>query len=129
MSAPRLRLGHVNIRAESLEDTVSFYERALGLRRRQSDTNPDTRVNLWLCDDMGQPCIHVNQARAGEALAANGTVDHFAFDVEDRAAMERHLRALDIPYDTVPFPHARIVQFNLRDPNGVKVELTFRDQD
>ncbi|UVO53126.1 VOC family protein [Sphingomonas sp. SUN039] len=124
-----MKLGHVNIRAISLEATVAWYERVLGLRRSVADTNPDTAVNLWLYDAGGSPCVHVNQLLPGDVRTAKGHVDHFAFDVEDRAAMEAHLAALNEPWETVPFPHARMVQFNLRDPNGVKVELTFREQD
>ncbi len=129
MTGTGLRLGHVNIRANSLEETVAFYERTLGLRRAASDTNPDTRVNLWLYDADGQPCVHVNQVASGDRRTAKGHVDHFAFDVDDRAAMEAHLDAIGVPFETVPFPAARMVQLNLRDPNGVKVELTFRNQD
>jgi catechol 2,3-dioxygenase-like lactoylglutathione lyase family enzyme len=124
-----LKLGHVNIRATSLETTVAWYERVLGLRRSASDTNPDISVNLWLFDAGGNPCVHVNQLVPGDVRTAKGLVDHFAFDVEDRGAMEAHLAALGEPYETVPFPHARMVQLNLRDPDGVKVELTFRNQD
>lgn len=129
MSFAGLRLGHVNIRAVSLEATVAWYERVLGLRRSQSDTNPDTSVNLWLFDAGGAPCVHVNQLAPGDVRTAKGHVDHFAFDVDDRPAIEAHLAALGEAYETVLFPSARMVQLNLRDPNGVKVELTFRDQD
>jgi catechol 2,3-dioxygenase-like lactoylglutathione lyase family enzyme len=123
-----LRLGHINIRATSLETTVAWYERVLGLRRAVSDTNPDTSVNLWLYDAGGSPCVHVNQLAPGDIRTAKGHLDHFAFDVVDRAATEAHLTDIGVPFETVPFPHARMVQLNLRDPDGVKVELTFRNQ-
>ncbi len=127
MSISGLQLGHVNLRARSLETTIGFYERALGLRRRASDTNPDTSVNLWLTDNAGRPCIHVNQLLNGETRVAQGSIDHFAFDCTDRTAMEAHLTALGIAFDIVPFPAARMVQLNLRDPDGVKVEITCRE--
>ncbi len=129
MTIAGLKLGHVNIRAVSLEVTVAWYERVLGLRRSVSDTNPDTSMNLWLHDAAGAPCVHVNQMAPGDVRPTNGHIDHFAFDLEDRAGMETRLATLREPYQTVPFPHARMVQLNLRDPNGVKVELTFRNQD
>jgi catechol 2,3-dioxygenase-like lactoylglutathione lyase family enzyme len=123
-----LRLGHVNIRATVLESTVAWYERTLGLRRGQADTNPDRTQNLWLFDAAGKACVHVNQLAAGDLRAAQGHVDHFAFDVDDRAAMEAHLAEIDEPYQMVAYPDVHMVQLNLRDPDGVKVELTFRNQ-
>jgi catechol 2,3-dioxygenase-like lactoylglutathione lyase family enzyme len=122
----KLHLGHVNIRAVSLEETVAWYARVLGLRRVASDTNPDMSVNLWLLDEDDNPCVHVNQLPPGETRTAQGAVDHFAFDVADCAGMTAHLDALGVAYETVDFPHADMVQLNLRDPNGVKVELTCR---
>ena len=123
-----LRLGHVNIRATVLAETVAWYECTLGLRPGQADTNPDATQNLWLFDAAGNACVHVNQLAPGDARAAHGHVDHFAFDVDDRAAMEAHLTDIGVPYVTVTYPEAHMVQLNLRDPNGVKVELTFRNQ-
>ncbi len=128
MQFARLKLGHVNIRATVLEETVAWYERTLGLRRGQADTNPDRLQNLWLFDAAGDACVHVNQLAAGDVRAPQGHVDHFAFDAEDRAAMEAHLTAIGEPYQTISYPDAQLVQLNLRDPNGVKVELTFRNQ-
>jgi catechol 2,3-dioxygenase-like lactoylglutathione lyase family enzyme len=123
-----LRLGHVNIRATVLEETVAWYERTLGLRRGQADTNPDTSQNLWLFDAAGKACVHVNQLLPGDVRVAQGHVDHFAFDSDDRAAMEAHLANIGETYQTVTYPDVDMVQLNLRDPNGVKVELTFRNQ-
>ncbi len=123
-----LKLGHVNIRATVLEETVAWYERTLGLRRGQADTNPDITQNLWLFDAAGNACVHVNQLVAGDVRAAQGHVDHFAFDGNDRAAMEAHLVAIGEHYQTVIYPDVHMVQLNLRDPNGVKVELTFRGE-
>ena len=58
---------------------------------------------------------------------AKGHVDHFTIHVVS-ATVEAHLAALGEPYETESFPKAAIVQFNLRDLDGVKVDLTFRDQ-
>jgi len=123
-----LRLGHVNIRAIVLAETVAWYERTLGLRRGQADTNPDATQNLWLFDAAGKACVHVNQLAPDDVRAAEGHVDHFAFDVDDRAAMAAHLTEIGETYQTVTYRDVHMVQFNLRDPNGVKVELTFRNQ-
>ena len=123
-----LRLGHVNIRATVLDQTVAWYERTLGLRWGQADTNPDTCQNLWLFDAAGKACVHVNQLLPGDVRIAQGHVDHFAFDSDDLAAMEAHLANIGEIYQTVTYPDVDMVQLNLRDPNAVKVELTFRNQ-
>jgi len=43
--------------------------------------------------------------------------------------MDARLTVFGEPYQTVPFPHARTIQFILLDPNGVKFELSIRNQD
>jgi len=128
MNASGARLGHVNIRAVSLEATAAWYERVLGLRRSVAATNPNMLENIWLLDETGSACVHVNQLVAGDVRAGNGYVDHIAFDMQERAAMEERLKVLEVPYTMISHPSAAIVQLNTRDPNGVKVELTFYNQ-
>ena len=42
--------------------------------------------------------------------------------------MDAHLTEIGGSYQLVAYRDVHMVQFNLRDPNGVKVELTFRNQ-
>ena len=122
-----ITLGHVNIRTARLEETCAFYERLLGFRRGVAATNPDPARNLWLYDAAGNPSIHVNLFRPGESggSGAGSSLDHIAFNCPDRAAMAAQLERDGIAYSLVETHVPGLVQFNLHDPNGVRVELTF----
>jgi catechol 2,3-dioxygenase-like lactoylglutathione lyase family enzyme len=122
-----ITLGHVNIRTTRLDETCAFYEKLLGFRRMTAATNPDPARNLWLADAAGNPSVHVNVFRPGEAVVGGGgtCLDHIAFNCPDRAAMAALLEREAIPYTEVETRVPGLVQFNLHDPNGVRVELTF----
>ncbi|MBC2667613.1 VOC family protein [Novosphingobium piscinae] len=121
-----IRFGHVNIRTDRLEETCRFYEDLLGLTRSIALTAPDPTRNLWLRDASGHACIHVNLRRPDDGTdGSGGPVHHIAFDCPDRAAMADHLAALGLAYTVVETIVPGLVQFNLIDPNGLVVELTF----
>lgn len=122
-----ITLGHVNIRTDRLEETCAFYERLLGFRRGIAATVPDPTRNLWLFDGAGNACVHVNTFREGEdrTTGVGASLNHIAFNCPDREAMAAQLAADGIPYQVNETVVPGVVQFNLRDPNGVAVELTF----
>ena len=122
-----ITLGHINIRTADIEATCAFYETVLGFRRVIAMTNPDPAQNVWLCDDAGTPSVHVNAFRPGEPVPAEdlSSLHHVAFNCPDRAAMAARLEAAGIGYTVVETRVPGVVQFNLHDPNGVRVELTF----
>lgn len=122
-----ITLGHVNIRTDRLEETCAFFERLLGFRRAVAATSPDPSCNLWLLDGAGNPGVHVNVFREGERRAPGGgtCLNHIAFNCPDRAEMEARLAEMEVPYSVVETIVPGVVQFNLSDPNGVAVELTF----
>lgn len=122
------RLGHVNIRTPLLEETVSFFEVGLGLRRGPAATTTDQVNNVWLYDERGAPVIHVNALAPGEAARPTDVLsrlDHVAFDCVDPEGVAERLRASSIPFTTVHTEAGGYIQYNCRDPNGLKVELTF----
>ena len=124
------RLGHFNIRTPAFEETCTFYERALGLTRGPAASMIDQTLNAWLYDAGGHPVVHVNAPVAGEAPRGAGLserLDHVAFDCSGLDGFEARLRDLGIPHRTAPTAAGGIVQINLHDPNGIKVELTFRE--
>ena len=122
-----ITLGHVNIRTTDIERTCAFYESVLGFRRVIAATNPDPARNVWLCDDAGMPSVHVNAFRPDEPVPQDNlsSLHHVAFNCVDPAAMAARLDAAAIPYDMAVTRVPGLVQFNLHDPNGVRVELTF----
>ena len=124
---PLITLGHVNIRTARMEETCAFYETVLGFRRVIAHTNPDPAQNVWLADDAGMPSLHVNAFRPDESVPDENRscLHHFAFNCPDPTAMAGRLEAAGITYEVVHTRVPGLVQYNLYDPNGVRVELTF----
>ncbi len=124
------RLGHINIRTPLFEETLAFYERVLGLRRGEAASMRDQSGNAWLYDEAGAPLIHVNSPLPGEAVrpaGADGRLDHVAFDCSDADGFRARLDALGLAYRAAPTAAGGLFQINLHDPNGIKLELTFRE--
>lgn len=119
--------GHINIRTSRLAETIDFYRTVLGLEPGDAATMADQSGNAWLFDEGGAPIIHLNAPKAGEAIdpAVTGALDHVAFNCDDMAAMQMRLGKAGIAYDVFETRVPGLVQINLRDPNGVKVELAF----
>ena len=122
-----ITLGHVNIRTDRLEETCRFYQDLLGMTRGPAATAPDPSRNLWLFDAAGRPCVHLNLLRPGETMGPGRAppLHHIAFDRPDREAMAERLEAMGVPYQVVETIVPGVTQFNLSDPNGAAVELTF----
>lgn len=126
---PVTRLGHVNIQTPLFAETIAFYEAALGLRRGRAASMHDQDQYAWLYDDRGVAVVHVNAPRAGQPEPATGVVsrlDHVAFDCTDPEGFAARLDAAAIPYSSSDSEAGRLRQFALRDPNDLKVELTFQ---
>ncbi|MFL6731384.1 MAG: VOC family protein [Sphingomicrobium sp.] len=120
-----IRFGHVNVRTNKLEESIAFYHDVLGLTPGAAATRPHSKDHVWMSDDAGRPCVHLQRTGA-DRLEMNGAgVHHFAFDCEDPEAWRGKLDALGIHHDETEFAEAGMLQFNLRDPNGLLVELTF----
>jgi catechol 2,3-dioxygenase-like lactoylglutathione lyase family enzyme len=126
------RIGHVNIRTPLLEDTLVFYETYLGLHRGPATSAVMRADNVWLYDPHGLPLIHVNGPLPGEDLAPAGLtsrLDHVAFDCHGLAACRDRLEGDEIPFREMRLMGRGLRQINLLDPNGIKVELTFREDE
>ena len=122
------RIGHINIRTPDFEATMVFFETVLGLVRGPAATMADQTRNGWLHGSDGRPIIHVNATLPGEIArpaGANGRLDHVAFDCSDQGGMAERLDRAGIWYEVLRTRLPGLVQFNLIDPNGIRVELTF----
>lgn len=121
-------LAHINLRTPLIDETVAFYEAALGLRRGPAATMTDQVNNAWLHDAAGRPLIHINSPLDGEIARppiTPGRLDHVAFDCTDLGGTAERLRAAGVVFVETSLPG--LTQINLYDPNGLKVELTFHD--
>ena len=119
-------LGHVNIRTALLEESVAFYRDVIGLAPRRAATRPQSPDHVWMSDSLGNPCIHLQRI---EAAAADGDesagVHHIAFNCSNPDSWRSKLTSLGIEYTEAVFAEAEMLQFNLTDPNGVRLELLF----
>jgi catechol 2,3-dioxygenase-like lactoylglutathione lyase family enzyme len=135
---PLQLLEHYTIRSADMEATRDFYCRAIGLRVGKRP--PLAFPGYWLyCGET--PVVHlvplgnpkairgkVNVPAASGERAGGGAVDHVAFRAENAPAMRRRLRANNIAFAEQEQPGSGLVQMFLDDPNGVTVEINFRNE-
>lgn len=121
------RLGHVNIRTQDLDGSVRFYRDVVGLRPGPAATRPASADHVWMHDDAGNPCIHLQRTNAqpnGASRELPG-VHHVALNCTDPDHWREKLDALDVPFREMSFGSAQLLQFNLEDPDGVRLEMLF----
>jgi YD repeat-containing protein len=119
-----LRVNHVSVHAEDLEESARFYEELFGMRRL-----PTARFKepvLWLT--LGDQQLHLFKRQDVEAPRAH----HLGIDVDDfeevyRKAKERGLLEGETWHQSVRYHPAGWVQMYLRDPAGNLVEVDWPD--
>jgi YD repeat-containing protein len=119
-----LRVNHVSIHAEDMEESARFYEELFGMRRLP--TPKFQQPVLWLA--LGDQQLHLLQRQDVEAPRAH----HLALDVDDfdavyRAAKERGLLDGDTWNRPARYHPAGWVQMYIRDPSGNLVEIDWPD--
>lgn len=119
------RIGHINIRTPLVDETCSFYEKLMGLRRGEAMALPGPN-NVWLFADNGRAIIHVNGVTENEtpAVDSKSRVHHVAFDCRDYDGVVARLEALKLPYTRHTTAVDGLVLLVTEDPNGVIVELS-----
>lgn len=124
------RIDHINLRTPLLEETVTFYEQLLGLKRGPLPGIDETR-NAWLYDMAGQPIIHINMPPEGDAVLQDrdsGRIHHVALDCTDYEGLATKLVDMGLPYHSNHMESFGLRQVFVHDPNGVLLELNFRTQ-
>jgi catechol 2,3-dioxygenase-like lactoylglutathione lyase family enzyme len=117
-------LDHVNIHTADLAGTVDFYVDVIGLSQGERPTTIG-RPGAWLyCN--GRPVIHLNEAEQSRR-GDTGVIDHVAFETEGYDDVAAKLTRRGVPFQTKELSDFRIRQIFVHDPNGVKLELNFRD--
>ena len=120
------KLAHVNIRSLDLEASVAFYRDVLGLAAGPAETRPQSVDHVWMSDEEANPCIHLqrtNASRADESEFAG--LHHIAVSCVGLDHWRTKLTAMGLEYQETTSDSANIVQLNLCDPDGVRVELLF----
>lgn len=120
-------LAHVNIRASRLEQSVAFYRDVIGLTPGPAATRPGSPDHVWMSDDQSNPCIHLQTTDSSGAHAhEGGGVHHIALACSSPEGWRKKLADMGIDFDESHFPSAGLIQLNLCDPDGVRLELLFK---
>jgi hypothetical protein len=82
-----------------------------------------------MSDENGQPCIHLQRTSAAAEHVGDITgMHHLAFACSNPDAWRQKLSDMGIRYQEAEFTAARMLQFNLLDPDSVRIELLFESQ-
>lgn len=125
---PVSALDHYTIRCDELdlEPLRDFYTRHIGLT--VGDRPPIPAPGWWLYGG-GAPIVHLYAIGSAPTLqggsAITGPLDHISFRAHDLDATRAHFRAHGIAFEEAPVPERPLHQVFVRDPTGLKVELTF----
>ncbi|HJW39741.1 MAG TPA: VOC family protein [Rhizomicrobium sp.] len=123
-------LEHYTIRCTSLEATRDFYRDALGLSVGDRPNFPFKGHWLYLG---GVPIVHLVDAQESEVRdgphrgADTAALDHIAFRGIDIEATRATLRGKGFTFRENEVPGGRIRQIFVHDPDGILIELNFRN--
>jgi catechol 2,3-dioxygenase-like lactoylglutathione lyase family enzyme len=128
-------LEHVTIRCANLKRTRDFYVEMIGLAEGDRPAFPFRGYWLYLG---GIPVVHLVEAsdNAGawgrdlvipRAEDGTGSFDHVAFRGGDFQAMRTRLQQAGVSFKERAVPGGRLSQLFVPDPEGVLVEINFRN--
>ena len=117
-------LNHFTIRCkpDDLSALVDFYGKVLDLQAGERPTMP--RPGYWLYNE-GRPIVHLYASLDERESGPTGALDHISFGAGGLEATRTRLREAGVPFDEFPLPGTTIHQIFVRDPLGLKIELTF----
>lgn len=107
---------------DELGTLLAFYTTHIGLADGPRPVIPFP--GNWLYSH-GQPIVHLAAFLEQPAKGGTGPLDHISFRAQGLEQTRAHFRAHGIPYDEAPVPGWPLHQVFVRDPKGLKVELTF----
>ncbi len=118
-----LGVDHINIGTHQLDETRAFFRDAIGLAEGY---RPDFPVGgAWLY--AGETAVvHLVDLVEAKLPSSQAALDHFALRIDDYDAAIARLDATGVRYRAVDIPNTPIRQINVRDPNGVNIELNYR---
>jgi len=142
------RLDHVNVLTRDLPGTIAFYEDLLEMKARPAPSG-DIKRAAWIYDDGDLPILHVQavdpaqpeakfadiRKRLGELIGRldldrlkdTGSVEHVALECLDYDRVRKRCEDRGIEVRLNYVERNRLRQIFIRDPNGVILELNFRD--
>lgn len=124
-AVPLKSLDHVTILCADLAKSRAFYREVLGLT--DEDRPGFAFPGAWLYLG-GHPVVHLIGGRVDAVPPSTGNFDHVAFDAAGLSEMRARLTAAAVPFTESQVPGRPLRQVFLHDPDGVQVELNFRDE-
>lgn len=121
-------LDHYNIQTARLDETVEFYVDVLGFA---NGYRPGVRgTGAWLYAG-GRPYVHINVID-DDMAGPTGPINHVAFETAnepgDYETMQQRLTERGLPFEVNDSrPDIPLRQIFLHDPNGIRLELNYRD--
>jgi catechol 2,3-dioxygenase-like lactoylglutathione lyase family enzyme len=118
------QLNHYTLKcaARDLEAVRAFYTAVIGLV--EGPRPAFSFAGHWLYSG-AQPIVHLAVLLDEPAPPATGPLDHIAFTGRDVAAARSALDALGVAFDELPVPGFPLHQIFVKDPLGLRIELTF----
>ncbi len=127
-------LDHVNIQTHAVAETARFFTDVLELRAGPVFPGADMAQVTWMYDAGDRPLVHITLP--GMTFADDGdrplrrdtgAINHVAFECSGHAAMIERLARLGIAARHRDIAQIGLKQVFVTDPNGVLLELNFRD--
>lgn len=125
-------IDHVNIVTHDVDATADFYTRLLGLRHGESAGAALGMKGAWMFDGQDNPIVHIgwkdparDYSAGHEPGVPTGAIHHVAFRCRGFEAMKARIEALGLEHRTMDSATFSFRQINLKDPNGVNLELNF----
>jgi catechol 2,3-dioxygenase-like lactoylglutathione lyase family enzyme len=117
-------LNHFTIRCapDDLPELLAFYTKFLHLKPGPRPAMP--RPGYWLYIE-DNPVVHLYACLEKRDSGPTGPLDHISFRAHGLEQTRAFLRAQGMAFDELPVEGWPIHQIFLRDPNGLKLELTF----
>jgi len=117
-------LNHYTIRCtpDELPALRDFYTRCLQLVPGDRPVMP--APGAWLYSG-GRAIVHLYAALDTSAAGPTAALDHISFSADGLERTREHLREQGVTFEEFPIPDWPIHQLFLRDPFGMKIELTF----
>jgi catechol 2,3-dioxygenase-like lactoylglutathione lyase family enzyme len=107
---------------QDLPELVAFYGKYLQLTPGDRPVMP--APGYWLyCGS--NPIVHLYAGSEQRTSGPTGALDHISFRAHNLEQTRAFLRAEGVAFEELPVPGWPLHQIFLRDPLGLKIELTF----
>ena len=116
-------LDHITVITDNLELTKDFYIKILGM---EIDNNrpPFKFEGVWLSLNK-RAVVHIVLRSTHKVNKDSApTLDHIAFKAKNIINVKKHLQNNAIPYEEKITPDNKTSQLFIKDPNGIKIELS-----